>query len=91
MYLSRTLMFTWTLSFSRSQVSPAYVLLAGGTAGIVNWLSCIAQDTVKSRYQTAPSGKYSGLAQVFTEIVSLSTLCTLKYSLRYVHVYVIVL
>ena len=54
---------------SRDKVSPGYVLLAGGTAGIANWLSCIAQDTVKSRYQTAPSGKYSGLGQVLMEIV----------------------
>ncbi len=37
----------------------------------MNWLSCIAQDTVKSRYQTAPAGKYTGLTQVFMEIVSL--------------------
>lgn len=55
---------------SRDQVGAGYVLLAGGTAGITNWTSCIAQDTVKSRFQTAPSGKYSGLSQVFMEIVS---------------------
>ena len=55
---------------SRDRVGPGYVLLAGGTAGIMNWISCIAQDTVKSRYQTAPAGKYAGLTQVFMEIVS---------------------
>ena len=55
---------------SRDRVGPGYVLLAGGTAGIMNWISCIAQDTIKSRYQTAPAGKYTGLTQVFMEIVS---------------------
>ena len=55
---------------SRDKVGPGYVLLAGGSAGIVNWLACIAQDTVKSKYQTAPAGKYSGLTEVFREIVS---------------------
>lgn len=63
---------------SRDKVGPGYVLLAGGTAGIMNWLSCIAQDTVKSRYQTAPAGKYTGLTQVFTEIVS-SIMATSTY------------
>jgi len=28
------------------------VLFAGGMAGVFNWLTCIPQDTVKSRYQT---------------------------------------
>ena len=55
--------------YSRDKVSPGYVLLAGGCAGIMNWLGCIAQDTVKSKYQTAPAGKYSGLGEVFREIV----------------------
>jgi len=36
---------------SHHDLSPLRVLLAGGTAGIFNWLSCIAQDTLKSRYQ----------------------------------------
>ena len=63
---------------SRDRVGPGYVLLAGGTAGIMNWLSCIAQDTVKSRYQTAPAGKYTGLTQVFMEIVS-SIMATSTY------------
>ena len=37
---------------------------AGGFAGIANWLVAIPFDTVKSRYQTAPAGKYTGLPDV---------------------------
>ena len=35
---------------------------------IYSWLVCIPADTVKSRYQTAPAGKYSGAGQVFKEL-----------------------
>jgi len=34
--------------------------LAGGTAGVCNWLVAIPADVVKSRLQSAPTGTYSG-------------------------------
>ena len=34
--------------------------MAGGTAGVCNWLVAIPADVVKSRLQSAPSGTYSG-------------------------------
>ena len=55
---------------SRDQLSPAHVLLAGGTAGIANWVVGIAPDTLKSRLQTAPEGKYTAVRHVFVDMVS---------------------
>lgn len=55
--------------FSRGELSPGRILLAGGCAGIVNWIAAIAPDTLKSRLQTSPPGKYSGIRQVFVDMV----------------------
>ena len=35
-------------------------LCAGGFAGMANWAGCLPIDTLKSRYQIAPPGQYSG-------------------------------
>jgi len=44
-------------------------LVAGGCAGIMNWVPAIPVDTLKSRLQTAPAGKYPrGIRSVFAEI-----------------------
>jgi len=54
------------------QVTPGTLgtLIAGGTAGIFNWLGCIPIDTMKSQLQTAPEGKYKyGLRSVFAETI----------------------
>ena len=55
---------------SRDELSPARILLAGGSAGVVNWVVAIAPDTLKSRLQTSPPGMYSGIREVFTDMVS---------------------
>jgi len=47
-----------------SELSPLAVLFAGGCAGIANWVIAVPPDVVKSRFQTAPEGQYSGLADV---------------------------
>jgi len=45
-------------------------LVAGGTAGILNWLFAIPIDTMKSRLQVAPEGKYAhGIRSVFFDIL----------------------
>lgn len=47
----------------------AGTLFAGGMAGIMNWLPAIPIDTLKSRLQTAPEGKYKhGIRSVAREI-----------------------
>jgi len=46
-------------------------LLAGGLAGMANWVPAIPVDTLKSRLQIAPDGKYTnGIRSVAKEIFS---------------------
>eukprot|EP00164_Ancoracysta_twista_P000488 GFYU01000653.1.p1 GENE.GFYU01000653.1~~GFYU01000653.1.p1 ORF type:complete len:310 (+),score=108.34 GFYU01000653.1:30-932(+) len=52
-----------------ADLGPLKTLFAGGMAGICNWLVSIPPDTLKSRFQTAPEGTYSGLGAVFRELV----------------------
>jgi len=45
------------------------ILTAGGFAGMANWVPAIPVDTLKSRLQTAPEGKYpNGIRSVAAEI-----------------------
>jgi len=45
------------------------ILVAGGFAGMANWVPAIPVDTLKSRLQTAPEGKYPhGIRSVAREI-----------------------
>jgi len=52
-----------------SEVSAAGKLCAGGLAGVANWMVAIPPDTIKSRLQTAPEGKYSGFMDVYRELM----------------------
>lgn len=54
---------------SRADLSPLRILLAGGSAGILNWIVAIGPDTLKSRFQTAPAGTYTGVRDVFSQMV----------------------
>jgi len=55
----------------KSNLSVGRTLVAGGTAGMCNWMVCIPIDTLKSRLQTAPEGKYpDGLRSVFKEMMA---------------------
>jgi len=47
-----------------------WTLFAGGMAGIANWIPAIPVDTLKSRLQTAPPGKYRGIRDVAREIIT---------------------
>ena len=53
----------------REKASTVGTLLAGGSAGVANWIVAIPFDTVKSRWQTAPAGKYKNLVDVFQTLV----------------------
>jgi hypothetical protein len=48
----------------RRKISVGGTVLAGGMAGICNWLVAIPADVVKSRLQTAPEGVYSGMTGI---------------------------
>ena len=52
-----------------SQLNPLTVLFAGGCGGVANWCVSIPPDVVKSRFQTAPEGTYSGLADVASTLI----------------------
>jgi len=52
-----------------SKLSIGSVLFAGGMAGCLNWGAAIMPDVLKSRYQTAPAGKYSGIKDVFVDVM----------------------
>ncbi|KAK7131762.1 hypothetical protein R3I93_018354 [Phoxinus phoxinus] len=51
------------------QLSTSRVLLAGGVAGMVNWLIALPADVLKSNYQTAADGRYQGLRDVLRTLL----------------------
>jgi solute carrier family 25 (mitochondrial carnitine/acylcarnitine transporter), member 20/29 len=52
-----------------SQLSPFAVMTAGGFAGMACWGVSIPPDVLKSRFQTAPDGKYNGILDVYKTLV----------------------
>ena len=44
-----------------SDLNAFRVFVAGGFAGIINWIIAIPPDVIKSRIQTAPEGTYRGI------------------------------
>lgn len=51
-------------------LSPLRIIVAGGMAGMFNWMVAIGPDVLKSRLQTAPEGKYpNGIRSVFVDIM----------------------
>lgn len=55
---------------SQGQLSPLRTMLAGGMAGIANWIIAIPPDVLKSRLQTAPEGTYpNGVRDVFKTLI----------------------
>lgn len=52
-----------------TQAKLGKTILAGGMAGISNWIVGMPADVIKSRLQTAPEGKYSGMVAVFQSLM----------------------
>lgn len=50
-------------------LSPIAVLCAGGLAGMACWAVSIPPDVLKSRFQTAPPGKYTGILHVYKDLM----------------------
>ena len=44
-------------------------LTAGGFAGMLNWLAALPLDTLKTRLQTAPEGKYTSMRGVLADLL----------------------
>jgi solute carrier family 25 carnitine/acylcarnitine transporter 20/29 len=53
----------------RTKASTFGTLMAGGCAGVGNWIVAIPMDVIKSRWQTAPAGKYKNLLDVFQTLL----------------------
>nr|ACO12964.1 Congested-like trachea protein [Lepeophtheirus salmonis] len=53
----------------RSQIGIGRTVFAGGMAGLCHWGIAISPDVLKSRLQTAPEGKYSGLVDVYRHLM----------------------
>lgn len=45
---------------SNGELHLGHFIIAGGIAGIMNWVPAIPFDVLKTNYQTAPIGKYTG-------------------------------
>jgi len=50
-------------------LSPVRTVCAGGMAGIANWIVALPVDVGKSRFQTAPEGRYKNLFEVYSEMI----------------------
>ena len=51
-------------------LSPVAIMTAGGLSGVANWLVAVPPDVLKSRFQSAPPGRYpGGMRQVFVELM----------------------
>ena len=53
---------------SLEQLSPLYTALAGGCAGVAQWVPTYALDVVKSRVSAAPPGTYRGFVHAAMDI-----------------------
>uniref|UniRef100_A0A3P9JZJ4 Si:dkey-150i13.2 n=1 Tax=Oryzias latipes TaxID=8090 RepID=A0A3P9JZJ4_ORYLA len=54
---------------SVSHLSTPNILLAGGVAGVLNWTVALPPDVLKSNFQTAPDGRYSGLWDILRTLL----------------------
>ena len=52
-----------------SKLSAVHVIVAGGTAGCMFWSVAIVPDGLKTRFQTAPNGKYRDIKELFVDVV----------------------
>jgi solute carrier family 25 carnitine/acylcarnitine transporter 20/29 len=68
-FAKKELMAIQGIDPNKGQLSPVAVLTAGGLAGMACWTVGIPADVIKSRYQTAPEGKYSGIVDVYRALI----------------------
>jgi solute carrier family 25 carnitine/acylcarnitine transporter 20/29 len=52
-----------------ASLSPLSIMISGGFAGMACWAVAIPPDVLKSRYQTAPDGKYHGIGDVYRTLI----------------------
>ncbi|XP_030625533.1 mitochondrial carnitine/acylcarnitine carrier protein [Chanos chanos] len=54
---------------SVQDLSTLKILVAGGVAGILNWVIALPPDVLKSNFQTAADSRYKGLVDVLRELL----------------------
>ncbi|XP_040180222.1 mitochondrial carnitine/acylcarnitine carrier protein-like [Rana temporaria] len=54
---------------SINNLSAVRILLAGGVAGMCNWVVAIPMDVLKSRFQTAHADQYRGVQDVLRDVL----------------------
>ena len=54
---------------NRGEIGIGRTLLAGGLAGICNWIVALPPDVLKSRLQSATDGQYNGVRDVFVHLM----------------------
>lgn len=56
--------------YGKKEITMTGTILAGGSAGVANWLIGMPADVLKSRLQTAPEGKYpNGIRDVARDLL----------------------
>jgi len=53
----------------RSDLGIGRTLLAGGLAGVCNWIVALPPDVLKSRLQSATDGQFKGVSDVFAHLM----------------------
>jgi len=67
--VKKELMHLQNIDPATGQLSPLAILSAGGFAGMACWTISIPADVLKSRFQTAPEGKYKSLLDVYQNLM----------------------
>lgn len=68
-YAKRKMMEVQGIDPATGALSPLAVLTAGGLAGMACWTAAIPADVVKSRYQSAPEGTYTGMIDCYQQLI----------------------
>ena len=66
-YAKKEMMRMQGIDPATGTLSPLAVLTAGGLAGMACWTVAIPADVLKSRYQSAPEGTYTGIMDVYSQ------------------------
>lgn len=67
--VKKELMILQGIDPATGQLAPMAVLSAGGFAGMACWAVAMPADVLKSRFQTAPEGKYSSVYDVYKHLM----------------------
>eukprot|EP00555_Chaetoceros_dichaeta_P011980 CAMPEP_0198255922 /NCGR_PEP_ID=MMETSP1447-20131203/5944_1 /TAXON_ID=420782 /ORGANISM="Chaetoceros dichaeta, Strain CCMP1751" /LENGTH=313 /DNA_ID=CAMNT_0043942423 /DNA_START=118 /DNA_END=1059 /DNA_ORIENTATION=+ len=68
-FAKKELMHIQNIDPATGALSPLAVLTAGGIAGVACWTVSIPADVLKSRFQTAPPGMYTGIMDVYRHLM----------------------